>query len=119
MSAKNTTTTKSTSTKATTTRRPRIKAVEETVVRTWQITRENVEAAIARCDEVGVEAFLAETGFRMSRKWFVKVGSRMYPSKAILGWASGLRVGEFNGGGADDTGRTLGALGFQVVDVTA
>lgn len=76
-------------------------------------TREEVLAAIAQCDALGVEAFLKANGYRPSTKFVLRHNSRSYPSKAILGVAAGLKSSEFSGGAAH-TCRVLKRLGFDV-----
>ncbi len=76
-------------------------------------TREQVLAAIAMCDALGVDEFLKRYGYRASTKFVLRHNSRSYPSKAILGVAAGLKASEFSGGAAH-TCRVLGKLGFEV-----
>jgi hypothetical protein len=79
------------------------------------VTRNDVLAAIAECDELGVEDFLALHGFGPSKRYQLRHGGRSYPSKAILGVASGLTAAEFSGGAAH-TCRVLRGLRFHVRD---
>ena len=76
-------------------------------------TREDVLAAIAKCDQLGVDRFLKEHGYRPSLRFVLRHAGRSYPSKAILGVASGLKASEFSGGAAH-TCRVLKRLGFDV-----
>ena len=78
-------------------------------------TRESVLGAIARCDQLGVDRFLAVYGYRPSLRFVVRHAGRSYPSKAILGVASGLTARDFSGG-AGHTCRVLARLGFTVRD---
>jgi len=78
-------------------------------------TREAVLAVLSLCDCLGEAAFLSTYGFRGGR-WRLFHGERSYPSKAILGVASGMRAAEFSGGKAH-TVRVLQRLGFEVREV--
>jgi hypothetical protein len=75
--------------------------------------RADVLGAIARCDELGIDRFLAVYGYKPSQRFVLRHAGRSYPSKAILGVASGLTAREFSGG-ASHTCRVLGRLGFTV-----
>jgi hypothetical protein len=76
-------------------------------------TREDVLAAIAKCDELGVDRFLKEHGYRPSVRFVLRHAGRSYPSKAILGVASEMKSSEFSGGAAH-TCRVLQRLGFEI-----
>jgi 5-methylcytosine-specific restriction protein A len=76
------------------------------------LTREKVLAAIAKCDALGVDAFLKEHGYRPSTKFVLRYNGKSYPSKAILGVAAGLKAREFSGG-TEHTVRLLDRLGFN------
>jgi len=76
-------------------------------------TRADVLGAITRCDELGVDRFLAAYGYSPSKRYVLRHAGRSYPSKAIVGVASGLRAAEFSGGAAH-TCRVLGRLGFTI-----
>ena len=78
-----------------------------------EVTRADVLAAIALCDELGKVRFLRRYGFRESIRFHLRHNGRSYPSKAILGVAAGLSSTDFFGGAAH-TGRQLSALGFHV-----
>lgn len=80
-----------------------------------KVTREDVLAALERCDRVGRQAFLAETGFQESTRYQISHQGRSYPSKAILGAAAGLRPSDFFGG-VSQTVPALQRLGFQIRD---
>jgi hypothetical protein len=81
-------------------------------------SREAVFGAIAECDRLGEEAFLATHGFGQTRHVRLVHDGRDYPAKAILGVAHGvqfpdrgpLRPDEFTSG--DSTISKLGQLGF-------
>lgn len=79
-------------------------------------TRDEVLATIAKCDAMGVEAFLAAHGYRPSLKFVLRYKGKSYPSKAILGVAAGMKSSELSGG-ASHTGRVLKRLGFDVREV--
>ena len=65
-----------------------------------------VRAAVAEFDDLGRNAFLERYGFGPSRTYFLKVGDRLYDSKAIVGAAHGhqnpelgpLHADQFSGG---------------------
>lgn len=77
------------------------------------VTRDAVLDAIAHCDQLGVDSFLAAYGYQPSRRFLLRHGGRNYPSKAIVGFAAGLTSREFSGGAAH-TCRVLVRLGFSV-----
>ncbi|MEV4337933.1 HNH endonuclease signature motif containing protein [Streptomyces sp. NPDC049590] len=85
------------------------------------ITRVEIEKAMAECDRLGREAFLAHHGFRPARQHLLLHHGRRYDSKAILGAAHGylpgrrpLAAAEFSGG-AKHAVALLKGLGFEVV----
>jgi len=86
-------------------------------------SREAVLAAIAECDRLGRDAFLAKYGFGRSRDYVVAHAGGEYDSKALVGAAfhhqfpnaEPLLARDFSGG--DETRGVLDALGFQVVGI--
>lgn len=85
------------------------------------VTRAAVEAAMAECDAMGMDAFLDHYGFGRSRRYWLRGerSHRAYPSKAILCVAAGLtkRHGVSNQrvfGGIAATVKVLNQLGFEV-----
>lgn len=76
-------------------------------------TREDVLAAIALYDEEGKVEFLDRHGYHDSVRYHLRHDGRSYPSKAILGVALDLSSDDFFGG-ARETVRFLGTLGFHV-----
>lgn len=78
-----------------------------------RVNRADVLDAIAECDRVGIDAFIAEHGYRDSVRYHVRHDGRSYPSKAILGVAAGLTSDKFFGGQAHTVSQ-LGQLGFHV-----
>lgn len=84
------------------------------------ITRAQVLAAIAECDQLGQERFLRKYGFKQARSYLLIHNERAYDSKAIAGAAHGfppgdrpLQPSEFSGGDAT-VARLLRRLGFTV-----
>jgi 5-methylcytosine-specific restriction protein A len=77
-------------------------------------TRSDVLRAIAECDELGRDVWLAKHGYQPSKLYAVELGGRRYDSKAVIGVASGLRASEFSGG-AEHTVKVLVGLGFVVL----
>lgn len=84
------------------------------------ITRESVLEAMAECDALGRDAFLARHGYRKSNAYRVEHNGRAYDSKAILGVAFGheydcpaLRPSEFSGG-AEHCAKLFLRLGFTM-----
>jgi hypothetical protein len=85
-----------------------------------QITRNDVDAAIAECDRRGIDGFCAYYGFARSRLYWLR-GPRShvpYPSKAILAVAARATkrhgyTGQFFGGAAH-TVRQLRSLNYEV-----
>lgn len=83
---------------------------------------DSVRRAIDEFDELGRDAFLSKYGFRRARSYFLKLGGRLYDSKAIVGAAHGfdhpdigsLSPGDFSGGEAT-VKQKLEELGFEVV----
>jgi hypothetical protein len=78
-------------------------------------TRDDILATIAQCDEMGEAAFLKHHGYGRSLRYQLRHQGQSYPSKAILGVASGLTCKQFSGGAAH-TVRVLERLGFEVRD---
>lgn len=82
------------------------------------ITRDSVLRAIAECDAIGREEFLARSGFAEAREYFLIHGGGAYDSKAIAGVAyritTGTQVvpGDFTGG--QYVASVLTGLGFKV-----
>lgn len=80
-----------------------------------------VRRAIAECDRLGRDAFLAKHGFGRARAYFLRVEGKAYDSKAIAGVAFGyqhrshgpLRATDFSGG-EQTVWRALTRLGFEV-----
>ncbi|MFI9011732.1 HNH endonuclease [Actinosynnema sp. NPDC053489] len=83
------------------------------------VREQDVLAAIARCDELGTDAFLARYGYDKARTFVLVHNGRQYDSKAITGVAHefldgrALGPGEFSGG-RETVARHLGRLGFVV-----
>ncbi|HZJ67665.1 MAG TPA: hypothetical protein VFD36_29380 [Kofleriaceae bacterium] len=77
------------------------------------VTRDAVLGAIAHCDALGIDEFLARYGYGPSRRFVLRHGGRSYPSKAIVGFAAGLHARQFSGG-AGHACRVLAGLGFTV-----
>src|SRR5690349_13507559 len=83
-----------------------------------------VDQALDEFDQLGRDAFLAKYGFGQPREYFVRRGSHLYDSKAIVGAAFGyqhpdrgaLRPDEFSGGETTVQAK-LEELGFDVVVV--
>jgi putative restriction endonuclease len=84
-------------------------------------SRDAVLAAIAECDRLGQQHFLASHGYRPAREYVLEHAGRAYDSKAIAGVAYGyqhpaegpLRAADFSGGQAT-VRRVLAAMGFTV-----
>lgn len=92
-------------------------AAESVVVKGRVVTRQAVEAAMAECDQLGMDAFLAKYGYARAQRYWLRgpVTHRRYPSKALLGAAAGLKAADFFGG-ASHTVVALKRLGFEVRD---
>ena len=77
-----------------------------------------VKAAIAECDKLGHQEFLARYGYKKSRRYPLYYGGKVYDSKAIIGVAFGNQHGEslkstdFSGGAATVV-PVLNRLGFS------
>lgn len=82
-------------------------------------SRDAVRAAIAECDELGRDAFLAKYGFKRARQYRLVFEGHEYDSKAIAGVAFGKQFGtpmtpyEFIGG-AKHCVPVLEKLGFEI-----
>jgi hypothetical protein len=76
-------------------------------------TRVDVLEAIDQCDLLGQAVFLKTFGYADSVRYHLRHNGRSYPSKAIVGVALGLESKDFFGG-ARETVRLLGELGFHV-----
>jgi 5-methylcytosine-specific restriction protein A len=86
------------------------------------VTRADVLAAVGEFDRLGRTVFLDSTGFGPARAYFLDHDGKLYDSKAIIGYAHGVRTGvplrpdDFSGG--DQTvARRLQALGFTVLNL--
>lgn len=91
--------------------------VSSITLRGRTVTRADVLEALAELDQVGKIRFLRTHGFRDSVRFHLRHDGRSYPSKAILGVASGLASAEFFGG-ASHAARQLAELGFEVRNST-
>lgn len=89
-----------------------------------RLTREEVEAAMQECDQLGLKAFLARGGFASPQVWVSDEGKdQTYPAKATVAAALGhlpdcraLAAKEFfNGFGEAQSFARLEALGFQII----
>lgn len=85
-----------------------------------KITRAGILAAIAECDALGRDAFLAKYGYRKASRFHLRHRGRSYDSKAILGVAFGHsegtdpgRASEFSGGAATAE-RVFAREGFAI-----
>src|SRR5688500_9379347 len=84
---------------------------------------EYVEKAIAEFDRLTRWRFLQTYGFRAARRYFIRVGSDLYDSKAVLGVAHrfvpgkkrALSPADFSGGDKHAVSHLRG-LGFEVAD---
>lgn len=87
------------------------------------ITRDSVLAAVAECDQLGRDAFLASYGFERARKYVLLHDGKTYDSKALVGAAHRHATGDtlpaaaFSGGERTVVAR-LTALGFDVRDTS-
>lgn len=86
------------------------------------VTRSNVLNAIGEFDSLGRRSFLSEHHFGPARTYFIDYETRLYDSKAIMGYAHGVATGEFLGskdftGGEQAVVRPLERLGFDVLSV--
>jgi 5-methylcytosine-specific restriction protein A len=82
-------------------------------------SRDAVKAAIAECDELGRDYFLAKYGYGRAREYTLVFNRREYDSKAIAGVAYGKQFGtpmtaSEHSGGAFHCVPVLQALGFVV-----
>src|SRR4051812_12369467 len=81
-----------------------------------------VREACAEFDQLGRRAFLQKYHFGRSRRYYLRVGERLYDSKPIVGAAHGFEHPEFGplpwkefSGGEDTVKAKLESLGFEVV----
>jgi 5-methylcytosine-specific restriction protein A len=84
-----------------------------------RVTRGDVLRAVDEYDRLGPGQFFAEYGFGPAKSYELVVGSRRYPSKAILGAAYELAAGQRLGsgdfeGGKGNAATVLRKLGFEV-----
>jgi len=84
-----------------------------------QVTRADVERAIAEYDRLGPEAFFAKHGFAPTTTYDLVWQEGLYPPKAILGTAYELATGRRLGSGEFEGGRSgavrvLEGLGFTI-----
>ncbi|WP_329618549.1 HNH endonuclease signature motif containing protein [Streptomyces sp. S465] len=84
------------------------------------ITRREVEQAMAEFDRLERDPFLQHYGFRRARRYMVSHDGKLYDSKAIVGAAHGFLPGQQPltwqqlSGGAKHAARLLRRLGFAV-----
>ncbi|MGH8677089.1 MAG: hypothetical protein ACREUQ_01905, partial [Burkholderiales bacterium] len=91
-----------------------------------EVTREAIQSAMDKCEELGVDRFLRQYGFGRPRHHWTRreIGGSLYPAKAIVGVAHGfmprgkpLSANEFYGGfGEQAANAILLRLGFEVVN---
>ena len=84
-----------------------------------QVTRADVERAIAEYDRLGPEAFFLRHGFAPTTTYDLVWQERLYPPKAILGTAHELATGRRLGSAEFEGGRTgavrvLEGMGFTI-----
>ena len=82
-------------------------------------SRDAVKEALAECDELGREKFLAKYGYRYARTYALMYKGREYDSKAIAGVAYGKQFGSAmtpreHSGGVNYCVPVLQKLGFKV-----
>jgi hypothetical protein len=81
-----------------------------------------VAAAVHEFDRIGRDGFLAKYGFGKAREYFLKLGDKLYDSKAIVGAAHGyqypergpLKAEDFSGG-EQTVRKKLEDLGYVVI----
>jgi 5-methylcytosine-specific restriction protein A len=84
-------------------------------------SREAVLIAVAECDKLGREAFLAKYGYKKSRKYPLIYEGNEYDSKAIAGVAYGIQFNTSmtpyeHSGGVNFCVPVLQKMGFEVKD---
>lgn len=87
-----------------------------TMTETSKLTRTEVIKAITSFRKEGRRKFLRRGGFGDKSRWMIRLNNRFYPSKAIVGRATGRSSRQFSGGVAH-LGRALRALGFRLVNL--
>jgi 5-methylcytosine-specific restriction protein A len=81
-----------------------------------EVTASDIKEAIRLFNRFGREKFLELYGYKPSHTFRLKVGKRLYDSKAIIGVAAGLEASDFSGG----TSRLLPVCrrcGYQLFNV--
>lgn len=84
-------------------------------------SREAILAAVREFNDLGEDTFLAKYGYGRARRYFLEIGGRLYPSKAIIGVAHGyefptigpLDTHDFKGG-ETTVAQKCRELGFSV-----
>lgn len=86
----------------------------------WEnVTRDDVDFALAEFDQNGADLFLASHGFRPTTTYDLAHNGRLYPPKPLLGVAylhatgESLHPSDFEGG-RDGAVRVLRRLGYDV-----
>ncbi|QKW08825.1 HNH endonuclease [Streptomyces sp. NA04227] len=95
------------------------------VVALSDIGRTEIDQALAECDRLGRDSFLAQYDFQPAKTYFLVKDGRHYDSKAVVGAAHGFLPGqrplapnEFSGG-RDHAVKLLADRGYQVVRLAA
>lgn len=89
---------------------------------TDSITRSDILKAIAEYDRLGADGVATQWGYRAARRYWLVWEQQHYPSKAIVGIATGVTRWErkLNGGLSSPASAVcvLQRLGFQVMDTS-
>lgn len=78
------------------------------------LSEESILSALADFDRLGRAAFLAETGFKASTRWFIRHKGKLYDIKAVCGRAGNASASSFSSGAG--LVRKVEKLGFKVVE---
>lgn len=85
-----------------------------------KLSRKEILKATAEYDTLGRDAFLTKYGYGKARSYMLKIGGKLYDSKAIVGAAYGYQLNraplapaDFTGGAAS-VGSLLSRLGFAL-----
>jgi 5-methylcytosine-specific restriction protein A len=65
-----------------------------------EVTADDIHESLKLYSRFGRDRFLKIYGYKPSHTFKIRIGKKLYDSKAIIGVAAGLEAGDFSGGKA-------------------